>query len=226
MKIFSIIVLGLIVYIAIRIIFRIFKLFRRGIKKTGVAPKFKGWLGEAILGHKLKKYCKKYPYKAAFVKNLMLILPSGRTTQLDFAFIYKGTIVAIENKHYKGKTKGARFSPTWSTGFIFKHDSINAFIQNEGHITALKAILPTSYTYVNCVYMSRGKASISGLTKNDVLANSFKSLIAQLEDKVSFSYNDETIAYAKRVLSNFKSNKEIEKQHIASLKKKYGKAGI
>lgn len=226
MKLFSIIILVIIAIILIRVILKAVRLIKRGVKKTGVTPKIKGWIGEAILNHKLKRYCKKYPYKADYVRNLMLMLPSGKTTQLDFAFIYKGTIVAIENKHYKGKTKGARYSPSWDTGFIFKHSSINAFIQNDTHIAALKRILPTSYTFVNCVYMSRGKASISGLGKSDVLANSFKSLIAQLEDKVSFNYNNETIAYAKNTLTRFKSNKDIEKQHVASLKKRYGKAGV
>ena len=226
MKLFFLIFSIVLAVFLFGLLIKVFKFFRRLICGNGRGAKIKGSIGETILKGKLKRYCKKYPYKAAFVQNLILFLPSGKTTQLDFAFIYKGSVVAIENKHYKGKTKGARFSPTWNTGFVFKHSSLNAFIQNEGHIAALQRVLPTSYTFINCVYMSRGKASISGLLKNDVLGNSFKQMIADIESKCSYSYNKETITYAKNILSKFKANKELEKQHVASVKARHGKAVI
>ena len=61
MKLFSIIILVIIAIILIRVILKAVRLIKRGVKKTGVTPKIKGWIGEAILNHKLKRYCKKYP---------------------------------------------------------------------------------------------------------------------------------------------------------------------
>ena len=97
--------------------------------------KIKGYIGERLVGKKLKKLNKR-EYKV--INNLLLKTTKG-STQIDHIVISKYGVFVIETKNYKGIIKGNEYDDNWNQILINKSETLrNPIKQNNGHIKALK----------------------------------------------------------------------------------------
>lgn len=61
-------------------------------------------------------------------------------SQIDHVVITPQGLFVIETKNYTGEIKGTRESKSWTVSNRFK--MYNPFMQNYGHIQAIKSLLP------------------------------------------------------------------------------------
>lgn len=104
-----------------------------------VAPKLKGYLGEA----KVKRILSRFHSKECFSAHDFLI-PGGRdTTQLDHVLINRHGIFVIETKNYTGRITGGTDTQMWTqhTPHSEPRKFLNPLKQNESHVKALRKIL-------------------------------------------------------------------------------------
>ena len=85
----------------------------------------------SLLGNKYKVY------------NNVLIPSGGGTTQIDHIVVSAHGIFVIETKNYKGWIYGSQYSYKWTQNLYGKkYELFNPIIQNNGHIRALKRLIP------------------------------------------------------------------------------------
>lgn len=99
----------------------------------GIAER-KGVLGEYKIDIQLSQLPKDYKY----LNDLLLVNSKAKSgfSQIDHVVISPYGIFVIETKNYQGIIYGERDSKTWLVNGKFK--MMNPFIQNYGHIEALK----------------------------------------------------------------------------------------
>lgn len=106
--------------------------------KPKVQPTRIGELGE----HKINIQLDQLPKGCKYISDLMVANPKSRTgySQIDHVVITPQGIFIIETKNYNGEIKGTRDNKSWSVSNRFK--MYNPFMQNYGHIQAIKQFLP------------------------------------------------------------------------------------
>lgn len=106
--------------------------------KPKVQPTRIGELGE----HKINIQLDQLPKGCKSVSDLMVANPKSRTgySQIDHVLITPQGIFVIETKNYNGEIKGTRDNKSWTVSNRFK--MYNPFMQNYGHIQAIKSLLP------------------------------------------------------------------------------------
>lgn len=106
--------------------------------KPKVQPTRIGELGE----HKINIQLDQLPKGCKYVSDLMVANSKSRTgySQIDHVVITHQGIFVIETKNYNGEIKGTRDNKSWSVSNRFK--MYNPFMQNYGHIEAIKSLLP------------------------------------------------------------------------------------
>jgi len=106
--------------------------------KPKVQPTRIGELGE----HKINIQLDQLPKGCKYVSDLMVANSKSRTgySQIDHVVITPQGIFVIETKNYNGEIKGTRDNKSWSVSNRFK--MYNPFMQNYGHIQAIKSLLP------------------------------------------------------------------------------------
>ncbi|WP_339224327.1 nuclease-related domain-containing protein [Paenibacillus sp. FSL W7-1332] len=82
------------------------------------------------------------PKGCKYVSDLMVANPKSRTgySQIDHVVITPHGLFVIETKNYNGEIKGTRDNKSWSVSNRFK--MYNPFMQNYGHIQAIKSLVP------------------------------------------------------------------------------------
>lgn len=101
----------------------------------------KGELGEYKINIQLDQLPKEYRYLSdLFVKN-----PKAKSgySQIDHLVIAPYGIIVIETKNYQGTIYGSKNHKSWLINGKFKMG--NPFVQNYGHIQALKSFIDTKY---------------------------------------------------------------------------------
>ncbi len=103
--------------------------------------KRKGELGEYKIDIQLDQLPKEYKY----LSDILIKNPKGKSgySQIDHVVITTYGIFVIETKNYQGTVYGGKNRKTWSVNGKFK--MMNPFIQNYGHIQAIKDILDKKY---------------------------------------------------------------------------------
>ncbi len=207
--------------------------------------KIKGYIGEKLVSKKLKKLNKR-KYK---VINDVLLKTQKGSTQIDHIVISKYGIFVIETKNYKGIIKGNEYDDNWSQILINKSETLrNPIKQNNGHIKALKDLIPefrykniksivlftkraklkvnceTSVTYFNKVNKIIKKYRNEEFTKEDV------ERIYNKINELNINSFKERKTHVKNVKRNIKqAKKSIRKNRCprcgGKLKKKIGKYG-
>ena len=207
--------------------------------------KIKGYIGERLVGKKLKKLNKR-EYKV--INNLLLKTTKG-STQIDHIVISKYGIFVIETKNYKGIIKGNEYDDNWSQTLINKSETLrNPIKQNNGHIKALKDLIPelrckniksiilftkraklkvnceTSVTYFNKVNKIIKKCRSEEFTKEDI-----EKIYNKLNELNVNSFKERK-THVKNVKRNIKQVKKSIRKNICprcggKLKKKRGKYG-
>lgn len=106
--------------------------------KPKVQPTRIGELGE----HKINIQLDQLPKGCKYVSDLMVANPKARTgySQIDHVVITPQGLFVIETKNYNGEIKGTRDNKSWTVSNRFK--MYNPFMQNYGHIQAIRSLLP------------------------------------------------------------------------------------
>lgn len=109
-----------------------------GSAKPKVQPTRIGELGE----HKINIQLDQLPKGCKYLSDLLVTNPKSRTgySQIDHVVITPQGLFIIETKNYTGEIKGTRKDKSWTVSNRFK--MYNPFMQNYGHIQAVKSYLP------------------------------------------------------------------------------------
>jgi hypothetical protein len=101
----------------------------------------KGELGEYKINIQLDQLPKEYKY----LSDVLVDNPKAKSgySQIDHIAITPYGIFVIETKNYQGTIYGGKTRKTWSVNGKFK--MMNPFVQNYGHIQAIKDILDRKY---------------------------------------------------------------------------------
>ncbi|WP_163527154.1 nuclease-related domain-containing protein [Halobacillus ihumii] len=117
------------------------KLKQPGKKKTSIAASRIGELGE----YKIEIQLDQLPKEWKHLHDLLLPNQQARSgySQIDHTVITPYGIFVIETKNYNGTIYGGKDRKTWSVNGKFR--MMNPFIQNYGHIEAIKPYIPSLY---------------------------------------------------------------------------------
>jgi hypothetical protein len=104
----------------------------------------KGELGEYKIDIQLDQLPKEYKY----LSDIMVRNSKAKSgySQIDHVVITPYSIFVIETKNYQGTIYGGKDRKTWSVNGKFK--MMNPFIQNYGHIQALKNFIDKKYHHL------------------------------------------------------------------------------
>lgn len=103
----------------------------------------KGYYGEYLVFQELYR---SVPGYGKILMNLEVPSQYGNNTEIDLVFIHETGIYVFEIKHYKGTIYGKSTDERWTQYFRTVKNShfYSPLKQNEGHIRALRNILPTA----------------------------------------------------------------------------------
>jgi len=100
------------------------------------AAKIKGWIGERLVAHTLKRLG--YPA----LHDIILDCDDGHPTQIDHIARTPSGLLVIETKHYKGKIYGKDHDASWTVCLRgSRHKMQNSIHQNHRHIKAVQALI-------------------------------------------------------------------------------------
>lgn len=192
--------------------------------------KRKGELGEYKIDIQLDQLPKEYKY----LSDILIKNPKGKSgySQIDHVVITTYGIFVIETKNYQGTVYGGKNRKTWSVNGKFK--MMNPFIQNYGHIQAIKDILDKKYhdLFISMVsFTKRCTFKIDELDFRKIGTNELIVYDVELSDyihrKVSvlkihhkeplLNENDISIIYNAILEANIE-DQVIREKHVQSLK--------
>ena len=207
--------------------------------------KVKGYVGEKLVAKKLSKLNKR---KYKIINNLLLKTLKG-TAQIDHIVISQYGIFVIETKNYKGIITGNEYDDNWNQ-ILFNNKEVlrNPIKQNNGHIKALKDVIPAlRYKKINSIilFTKRSKLKVNTETTviyynkvNKVIKRSRKKEFTKEEvDYIYKKLNElnidcfkQRVVHVKNVKRNIKeAEKKLRKNKCprcgGKLKKKKGKYG-
>ena len=178
--------------------------------------KIKGYIGEKLVIKKLKKLNKR-KYK---VINDVLLKTQKGSTQIDHIVISKYGIFVIETKNYKGIIKGNEYDDNWSQILINKSETLrNPIKQNNGHIKALKDLIPElRYKNIKSIILFTKRARLEVNCETSVTYfNKVNKIIKKYRNE-EFTKEDVERIYNKINELNINSFKE-RKTHVKNVKR-------
>lgn len=179
--------------------------------------KIKGYIGEKQASNKLSKLNKR-KYK---VINDVLLKTANGSTQIDHIVISIYGVFVIETKNYKGIIKGNEYDEKWSQILINKNENLrNPIKQNNGHINAIKDLLPEiRYKNIKSIilFTKRARLKVNAVT-NVTYINKVNKIIKSYKTKEYTTEEVERI-YKKIEGLNVNSFKE-RKIHVKNVKRK------
>ena len=204
--------------------------------------KVKGYVGEKLVAKKLSKLNKR---KYKIINNLLLKTLKG-TAQIDHIVISQYGIFVIETKNYKGIITGNEYDDNWNQ-ILFNNKEVlrNPIKQNNGHIKALKDVIPAlRYKKINSIILFTKRSNLKVNTEttviyyNKVIKRSKKKEFTKEEvDYIYKKLNElnidsfkQRVVHVKNVKRNIKeAEKKLRKNKCprcgGKLKKKKGKYG-
>lgn len=132
-------------------------------KKTEKVATRIGELGEYKIDIQLHQLPKDFKH----LSDLLVENPKAKTgySQLDHIVITPFGVFVIETKNYQGTIYGGKDRKTWSVNGKFK--MMNPFIQNYGHIQALKtSLIKNTIIYLFQWFPLRNAARLKLMTSN------------------------------------------------------------
>lgn len=191
----------------------------------------KGELGEYKIDIQLDQLSKDYMH----LSDLLVKNPKAKTgySQLDHIVITPYGIFVIETKNYQGTIYGGKDRKAWSVNGTFK--MMNPFIQNYGHIQALKNILNQNYHHLfismisftkRCTFkmddLELRKISSNDLIIYDVELYDYiqrKASVLKLQHKEPLLNENEVLSIYDAITSVNITNPSIREKHVRILKK-------
>ncbi|MBM6618658.1 NERD domain-containing protein [Bacillus sp. RD4P76] len=124
----------------------------------------KGEIGEYKIDIQLDQLPKEYKH----LSDLLVENPRSKSgfSQIDHVIITPFGIFVIETKNYQGTIYGGKERKTWSVNGKFK--MMNPFVQNYGHIQALKQFIDSKYHHLFISMVSFTKRSTFKLDELDI----------------------------------------------------------
>jgi hypothetical protein len=190
----------------------------------------KGELGEYKINIQLDQLPKEYKY----LSDVLVENPKAKSgySQIDHIALTPYGIFVIETKNYQGTIYGGKTRKTWSVNGKFK--MMNPFVQNYGHIQAIKDILDKKYhdAFISMVsFTKRCTFKIDELDFRMIASNELLVYDVELSDyihrKVSvlkihhkeplLNEEDISIIYKAIVEANIE-DQVIRDKHVQSLK--------
>ena len=207
--------------------------------------KVKGYVGEKLVAKKLSQLNKRN-YK--IINNLLLKTLKG-TAQIDHIVISQYGIFVIETKNYKGIITGNEYDDNWNQ-ILFNNKEVlrNPIKQNNGHIKALKDVIPAlRYKKINSIILFTKRSNLKVNTETTVIYyNKVNKVIKRsrkkefTKEEVDYIYKKlnelnidcfkQRVVHVKNVKRNIKeAEKKLRKNKCprcgGKLKKKKGKYG-
>ncbi|MGM0838014.1 MAG: nuclease-related domain-containing protein [Bacillota bacterium] len=195
----------------------------------------KGEIGEYKIDIQLDQLSKEYKY----ISDMMVENPKAKSgySQIDHVVISPYGIFVIETKNYQGTVYGGKARKLWSMNGKFKF--MNPFIQNYGHVAALKRILDKKYhpLFISIVsFTKRCTFKLDELDFRKIASNELIVYDIELSDfihrKVSVLklVNQEPLLSSVEIASIFESlgsnnikDPSAREQHLKALKEKTAK---
>ncbi|MDX8363384.1 nuclease-related domain-containing protein [Cytobacillus sp. IB215316] len=142
-------------------------------KQKGLKAIRKGELGEYKIEIQLEQLPKEYKH----LNDLLVENSKAKSgfSQVDHIVITPYGIFVIETKNYQGTIYGGKDRKTWSVNGKF--NMMNPFIQNYGHIQALKSIIDKKYHHLFISMVSFTKRCTFKLDELDLRKISSDNLI-------------------------------------------------
>lgn len=194
----------IIIAVILLIIFRVYK------------SKIKGYIGEKKVSKKLSKLNKK---KYKVINNLLLKTAKG-STQIDHVVISIYGVFVIETKNYKGIIRGSEYDDNWIQILFNKRENLrNPIKQNNGHIKAIKDIIPQlKYKNINSIIIFTKRAKLNVNTETKVAyCNKVNKIIKKNKQK-EFTIEEVNNIYEKLMKLNIDSMRE-RKVHVKNVKR-------
>lgn len=178
--------------------------------------KIKGYIGEKLVSKKLKKLNKR---KYKVINNLLLKTAKG-STQIDHIVVSKYGVFVIETKNYKGIIKGNEYDDNWNQILINKSKTLrNPIKQNNGHIKALKDLIPElRYKNIKSIILFTKRAKLKVNCESNVMYFNKVNKIIKKYRSEEFTKEEVEKIYNKLNGLNVNSFKE-RKAHIKNVKR-------
>ena len=176
---------------------------------------FQGKKGE--LNVKLRLWM--LPSEQYKIINDLLISSHGHTSQIDHVVVSEYGIFVIETKNYQGWIYGGNYSEYWTQNiFGQKYELRNPILQNQGHIRALKRLLPDvpADSYIPIVAFSR-RATLKLSTNEPVVY--WSKLRREIRSYKTRRLTPEMVQQVySALLSSHQNSKEKRKEHVKNVK--------
>ncbi|RCW74967.1 nuclease-related domain-containing protein [Saliterribacillus persicus] len=190
----------------------------------------KGEIGE----HKIDVQLSQFPKEYKYLNDLMIENKKAKSkySQIDHLLITPYGIFVIETKNYQGTIYGGKDRKTWSVNGKFK--MMNPFIQNYGHIEALKNITEKKFhsTFISVVsFTKRSTFKIDEVDLRKISSDQLLVYDIELSDFINRKINVLKLQHEEPVLTSvemeslfqkYKSenieDKLIRESHVNSLK--------
>jgi len=176
---------------------------------------FRGKTGELSVNVRLQLL----PSDEYKVINDLLIGNNGRTSQIDHVVVSEYGIFVIETKNYMGWIYGGNYSENWTQNIYGnKREFRNPILQNQGHVRALKHLLPDCpYDVFIPIVTFSGRATLKVSTNEPVVY--WSRLQRTILSYTTKQMTPEKVQQIYQVLlsANLDSNKD-RKQHVKYVK--------
>lgn len=157
--------------------------------------KVKGYVGEKLVAKKLSKLNKR---KYKIINNLLLKTLKG-TAQIDHIVISQYGIFVIETKNYKGIITGNEYDDNWNQ-ILFNNKEVlrNPIKQNNGHIKALKDVIPAlRYKKINSIILFTKRSNLKVNTETTVIYYNKVNKVIKRSRKKEFTKEEVDYIYKK-----------------------------
>ena len=178
--------------------------------------KVKGYVGEKLVAKKLSKLNKR---KYKIINNLLLKTLKG-TAQIDHIVISQYGIFVIETKNYKGIITGNEYDDNWNQ-ILFNNKEVlrNPIKQNNGHIKALKDVIPAlRYKKINSIILFTKRSNLKVNTETTVIYYNKVNKVIKRSRKKEFTKEEVDYIYKKINELNMDSLKQ-RVVHVKNVKR-------
>ena len=178
--------------------------------------KVKGYVGEKLVSKRLSKLNKR---KYKVINNLLLKTSKG-TTQIDHIVISQYGLFVIETKNYKGIITGNEYDDSWNQ-ILFNNKEVlrNPIKQNNGHIKALKDVVPTlRYRKINSIILFTKRSKLKVNTETIVTYYNKVNKVIKRSRKKEFTKEEVDYIYKKINELNIDSFKQ-RVVHVKNVKR-------
>ena len=178
--------------------------------------KVKGYVGEKLVSKRLSKLNKR---KYKVINNLLLKTSKG-TTQIDHIVISQYGLFVIETKNYKGIITGNEYDDSWNQ-ILFNNKEVlrNPIKQNNGHIKALKDVVPTlRYRKINSIILFTKRSKLKVNTETIVTYYNKVNKVIKRSRKKEFTKEEVYYIYKKINELNIDSFKQ-RVVHVKNVKR-------